>query len=132
MDPLISLLSGSFRCSHEGLKQIRTTGQNGPLQDKDRSAKRISSASHHTRTQNNGDCTLQILEPLTVRNWPQLAKPRTVAISVGLMNLASGWFGAMPMCHGAGVKPGNIDSEPGVAPVAMWKPELEEIAAPQR
>jgi MFS superfamily sulfate permease-like transporter len=30
------------------------------------------------------------------------APPRKVAISVGLMNLASGWFGAMPMCHGAG------------------------------
>ena len=30
------------------------------------------------------------------------AQPRTVAISVGLMNLLSGWFGAMPMCHGAG------------------------------
>ncbi len=30
------------------------------------------------------------------------ARPRTVAVSVGLMNLISGWFGAMPMCHGAG------------------------------
>jgi MFS superfamily sulfate permease-like transporter len=30
------------------------------------------------------------------------AHPRTVSISVGLMNLISGWFGAMPMCHGAG------------------------------
>jgi MFS superfamily sulfate permease-like transporter len=30
------------------------------------------------------------------------ARPRKVAISVGLMNLVSGWFGAMPMCHGAG------------------------------
>ena len=30
------------------------------------------------------------------------ARPRSVAISVGLMNLVSGWFGAMPMCHGAG------------------------------
>ncbi len=30
------------------------------------------------------------------------APPRKVAISVGLMNLVSGWFGAMPMCHGAG------------------------------
>jgi MFS superfamily sulfate permease-like transporter len=30
------------------------------------------------------------------------AKPQVVAISVGLMNLCSGWFGAMPMCHGAG------------------------------
>jgi MFS superfamily sulfate permease-like transporter len=30
------------------------------------------------------------------------ARPRSVAISVGLMNLLSGWFGAMPMCHGAG------------------------------
>ncbi len=30
------------------------------------------------------------------------ARPRRVAISVGLMNLVSGWFGAMPMCHGAG------------------------------
>jgi len=30
------------------------------------------------------------------------ARPRKVAISVGLMNLISGWFGAMPMCHGAG------------------------------
>jgi MFS superfamily sulfate permease-like transporter len=27
---------------------------------------------------------------------------RRVAVSVGLMNLASAWFGAMPMCHGAG------------------------------
>jgi MFS superfamily sulfate permease-like transporter len=30
------------------------------------------------------------------------ARPRTVAISVGLMNLSAAWFGAMPMCHGAG------------------------------
>jgi len=30
------------------------------------------------------------------------ARPRRVAMSVGLMNLVSGWFGAMPMCHGAG------------------------------
>jgi MFS superfamily sulfate permease-like transporter len=30
------------------------------------------------------------------------APPRKVAISVGFMNLISGWFGAMPMCHGAG------------------------------
>ncbi|MFH0799920.1 MAG: putative sulfate/molybdate transporter [Pseudomonadota bacterium] len=30
------------------------------------------------------------------------ASPRRVAISVGLMNLVSAWFGGMPMCHGAG------------------------------
>jgi MFS superfamily sulfate permease-like transporter len=30
------------------------------------------------------------------------ARPRRVAMSVGLMNLIGGWFGAMPMCHGAG------------------------------
>lgn len=30
------------------------------------------------------------------------AGPRRVAISVGLMNLVSAWFGGMPMCHGAG------------------------------
>ena len=30
------------------------------------------------------------------------ASPRTVSVSVGLMNLIGGWFGAMPMCHGAG------------------------------
>lgn len=30
------------------------------------------------------------------------AKPKTVAISVGAMNLVSAWFGGMPMCHGAG------------------------------
>ena len=30
------------------------------------------------------------------------ARPRGVSISVGLMNLIGGWFGAMPMCHGAG------------------------------
>jgi MFS superfamily sulfate permease-like transporter len=30
------------------------------------------------------------------------AHPRSVAVSVGLMNLISCWFGAMPMCHGAG------------------------------
>jgi MFS superfamily sulfate permease-like transporter len=30
------------------------------------------------------------------------APPRKVAISVGLMNLVAGWFGGMPMCHGAG------------------------------
>lgn len=30
------------------------------------------------------------------------AEPRKVAISVGLMNLVAGWFGGMPMCHGAG------------------------------
>jgi MFS superfamily sulfate permease-like transporter len=28
--------------------------------------------------------------------------PRRVAVSVGLMNLVGVWFGAMPMCHGAG------------------------------
>jgi MFS superfamily sulfate permease-like transporter len=30
------------------------------------------------------------------------ASPREVATSVGLMNLIGCWFGAMPMCHGAG------------------------------
>lgn len=30
------------------------------------------------------------------------ANPRRVAVSVGLMNLVGAWFGAMPMCHGAG------------------------------
>mgnify|MGYP001098182365 FL=1 len=30
------------------------------------------------------------------------ARPRSVAVSVGMMNLLGGWFGAMPMCHGAG------------------------------
>jgi MFS superfamily sulfate permease-like transporter len=30
------------------------------------------------------------------------AKPRQVAVSVGLMNLCAAWFGGMPMCHGAG------------------------------
>jgi MFS superfamily sulfate permease-like transporter len=30
------------------------------------------------------------------------ARPRAVATSVGLMNLLGAWFGAMPMCHGAG------------------------------
>jgi MFS superfamily sulfate permease-like transporter len=28
--------------------------------------------------------------------------PRRVAVSVGVMNLVGAWFGAMPMCHGAG------------------------------
>ena len=30
------------------------------------------------------------------------ASPRRVAVSVGLMNLGSAWFGGMPICHGAG------------------------------
>ncbi len=30
------------------------------------------------------------------------ASPRRVAVSVGLMNVVAGWFGGMPMCHGAG------------------------------
>ncbi|MFL5327952.1 MAG: putative sulfate/molybdate transporter [Gemmataceae bacterium] len=30
------------------------------------------------------------------------ATPRKVSISVGVMNLVGCWFGAMPMCHGAG------------------------------
>jgi MFS superfamily sulfate permease-like transporter len=30
------------------------------------------------------------------------AEPRRVSISVGLMNVVAAWFGAMPMCHGAG------------------------------
>jgi len=30
------------------------------------------------------------------------ASPRRVSVSVGVMNLVSAWFGAMPMCHGAG------------------------------
>jgi MFS superfamily sulfate permease-like transporter len=30
------------------------------------------------------------------------ATPKRVSISVGLMNLIGCWFGAMPMCHGAG------------------------------
>ncbi len=32
----------------------------------------------------------------------RVATPRQVSISVGLMNLVAGWFGGMPMCHGAG------------------------------
>ena len=40
---------------------------------------------------------------LSVDLFPdRAAQPRKVALSVGLMNLVSGWFGAMPMCHGAG------------------------------
>jgi MFS superfamily sulfate permease-like transporter len=35
--------------------------------------------------------------------FPDRAVPaRRVAISVGIMNLVAGWFGGMPMCHGAG------------------------------
>jgi MFS superfamily sulfate permease-like transporter len=30
------------------------------------------------------------------------ARPRQVAVSVGVMNLVAAWFGGMPMCHGAG------------------------------
>lgn len=30
------------------------------------------------------------------------ARPRAVSVSVGMMNLTGCWFGAMPMCHGAG------------------------------
>lgn len=30
------------------------------------------------------------------------AKNKTIAVSVGMMNLVGCWFGAMPMCHGAG------------------------------
>ena len=30
------------------------------------------------------------------------AKPRSVSVSVGMMNLVGCWFGAMPMCHGSG------------------------------
>ena len=30
------------------------------------------------------------------------AEPRKVAVSVGAMNLVGAWFGAMPLCHGAG------------------------------
>ena len=29
-------------------------------------------------------------------------RSRRVAVSVGIMNLFGAWFGAMPMCHGAG------------------------------
>jgi MFS superfamily sulfate permease-like transporter len=40
---------------------------------------------------------------LSVDLFPErAASPRKVAISVGLMNLVGAWFGAMPMCHGAG------------------------------
>ena len=40
---------------------------------------------------------------LSVDLFPQRpAQPRKVAVSVGLMNLLAGPFGAMPMCHGAG------------------------------
>jgi Molybdate transporter of MFS superfamily len=36
--------------------------------------------------------------------FPQLPGPTVTAlgISVGLMNLTGGWFGAMPVCHGSG------------------------------
>ncbi len=40
---------------------------------------------------------------LSVDLFPERrAEPRPVAISVGIMNLVSCWFGGMPMCHGAG------------------------------
>ena len=32
----------------------------------------------------------------------RVTSPRRVAMSVGLMNLCGMWFGAMPLCHGAG------------------------------
>jgi MFS superfamily sulfate permease-like transporter len=40
---------------------------------------------------------------LSVQLFPDRpAPPRRVAVSVAVMNLIGGWFGAMPMCHGAG------------------------------
>jgi MFS superfamily sulfate permease-like transporter len=40
---------------------------------------------------------------LSVELFPdRAATPRRVSVSVGLMNLVAGWFGGMPMCHGAG------------------------------
>jgi MFS superfamily sulfate permease-like transporter len=36
------------------------------------------------------------------------ARPREVAVSVGVMNLVGCWFGAMPMCHGAGGLAGQV------------------------
>jgi len=40
---------------------------------------------------------------LSVDLFPdRAAAPRRVAVSVGAMNLLGAWFGAMPMCHGAG------------------------------
>jgi MFS superfamily sulfate permease-like transporter len=40
---------------------------------------------------------------LSVDLFPERpAAPRRVAVSVGAMNLVGVWFGAMPMCHGAG------------------------------
>ena len=40
---------------------------------------------------------------LSVDLYPdRSASPRKVAVSVGIMNLTGVWFGAMPMCHGAG------------------------------
>lgn len=38
----------------------------------------------------------------------QGASPRRIAISVGLMNLIPPFFGAMPMCHGAGGLAGQV------------------------
>lgn len=40
---------------------------------------------------------------LSVDLFPErTASPRKVAVSVGVMNLVGAWFGAMPICHGAG------------------------------
>lgn len=43
---------------------------------------------------------------LSALSWDLFPKkgvnPRKVCLSVGLMNLIGCWFGAMPMCHGAG------------------------------
>jgi len=40
---------------------------------------------------------------LSVDLFPERpAKVQRVAVSVGVMNLVAGWFGGMPMCHGAG------------------------------
>lgn len=40
---------------------------------------------------------------LISRYWPErVVKPRSAALSTGLMNLVSPLFGGMPMCHGSG------------------------------
>ena len=47
-----------------------------------------------------GHCRVAALSVDLFPDRPAL--PRRVSISVGLMNLVGCWFGAMPMCHGAG------------------------------
>jgi len=68
----------------------------------------------------------QLANQLFPERDSQRWRPRSVAISVGGMNLLGCWFGAMPVCHGSGglAAQYKFGARYGTAPVVLGSVKL--------